>query len=39
MWLHFVSYKLGRLAMPYALVALAGASSLFLPGDVDAHGK
>jgi biofilm PGA synthesis N-glycosyltransferase PgaC len=31
MWLHFVSYKLGRLAMPYALVALA-ASSLYLPG-------
>jgi cellulose synthase/poly-beta-1,6-N-acetylglucosamine synthase-like glycosyltransferase len=31
MWFHFVSYKLGRLVTPYALL-LAAASSLFLPG-------
>lgn len=30
MWLHYVSYKLGRLALPWLLIALF-ASSLFLP--------
>ena len=30
MWFHFVSYKLGRLTMPYALL-LAAAASVFLP--------
>ena len=30
MWIHFVSHKLGRLALPFALLAIA-ASSPFLP--------
>jgi hypothetical protein len=33
MWLHFVSYKMGRLLLPYALVAMA-VSSLFLDGPI-----
>ena len=31
MWFHFVSHKLGRLLLPFALIALA-ASSFTLPG-------
>jgi len=31
MWFHFVSYKLGRLFMPHALIAVA-ISSFYLPG-------
>jgi cellulose synthase/poly-beta-1,6-N-acetylglucosamine synthase-like glycosyltransferase len=31
MWLHFASYKLGRLVLPFALAGTA-ISSLFLPG-------
>jgi cellulose synthase/poly-beta-1,6-N-acetylglucosamine synthase-like glycosyltransferase len=31
MWFHFLSYKVGRLLMPHALIALA-ISSFFLPG-------
>ena len=31
MWVHFVSYKLGRLLLPYLLIALA-VSSFWLPG-------
>ncbi len=31
MWIHFVSHKIGRLLLPFALIAL-GASSLTLPG-------
>jgi cellulose synthase/poly-beta-1,6-N-acetylglucosamine synthase-like glycosyltransferase len=31
MWIHFVSHKLGRLLLPFALIALA-ASSFWLPG-------
>jgi biofilm PGA synthesis N-glycosyltransferase PgaC len=31
MWIHFVSHKLARLLMPYALIA-AGAASFGLPG-------
>jgi cellulose synthase/poly-beta-1,6-N-acetylglucosamine synthase-like glycosyltransferase len=33
MWFHFVSYKLGRLLLPYALIAIA-ASSFFLPAPI-----
>jgi cellulose synthase/poly-beta-1,6-N-acetylglucosamine synthase-like glycosyltransferase len=33
MWLHFVSYKLGRLLLPFALIGLA-VSSLWLPEPV-----
>ncbi len=35
MWIHFVSYKLGRLLLPAALVALA-VSSFFLPSGIRA---
>lgn len=31
LWFHFVSYKLGRLFLPHALLAMA-AATLFLPG-------
>ncbi len=31
LWLHFMSYKFGRLMLPYALLGMA-VSSLFLPG-------
>lgn len=31
MWIHFVSHKLGRLLLPWALLALAGITA-FLPG-------
>lgn len=33
MWFHFVSYKLGRLLLPYALATMA-VSSLFLKGPI-----
>jgi len=33
LWFHFVSYKLGRLLLPYALLLVA-LSSVFLPGGV-----
>lgn len=32
MWFHFVSYKVGRLLLPYALIVMA-ASSFWLPGN------
>jgi biofilm PGA synthesis N-glycosyltransferase PgaC len=31
MWFHFMSYKVGRLVLPWALVAI-GVASFFLPG-------
>ncbi|MBY0374909.1 MAG: glycosyltransferase family 2 protein [Bryobacteraceae bacterium] len=34
MWLHFVSYKLGRLSLPFLLAAVAG-SSFFLPAPLN----
>lgn len=33
MWFHFLSYKVGRLLLPYALIAIA-VSSFFLPSTV-----